>query len=77
MRTTRLDEAEIKYDDEKDNVRRNLAFKSRTLFIIDPQKHFRLILNLPAAVGLSAAEVFRLTDGLQTAEKLKYVSIQS
>ena len=76
MLTTRaigLDGVDIK-DDDKDDIRRGLAYQLRTAFIIGPQKYFRLILNFPASVGMSTAEVFRLIDALQTAAKAKYVS---
>ncbi|CAM1501304.1 Fc.00g104660.m01.CDS01 [Cosmosporella sp. VM-42] len=50
-----------------DTVGEGLAFKSRTVFIIDERKQFRLILNYPAAVGINTAEVLRAVDCLQTA----------
>jgi len=52
-----------------DGVGDGLAFKSRTVFIIDKEKRFRLIFNYPAAVGLNAAEVLRVVDCLQTAAR--------
>ena len=71
---SRLDEVDIKDDGKDDDIRRGLAYQSRTAFIIGPQKYFRLILNFPASVGMSTAEVFRLIDALQTAAKAEYVS---
>jgi len=57
------------------NVVTGLAFKSRTIFIIGPQqkgKHFiRLILNYPAAVGISN-EVLRAVDALQAADYARF-----
>lgn len=46
-----------------------LAFKSRTVFVIDAKKEFRLILNYPAAVGMNTIEVLRAIDCLQTASR--------
>ena len=68
-----LDEPDIKNDKVHD-TRHGLAYHSRTVFIIGPQKHFRLILRFPAAVGISTGEVFRLIDALQTAAVSKSVS---
>ena len=52
-----------------DAVGEGLAFKSRTVFVIDDQKRLRLIFNYPAAVGLNTAEVLRVVDCLQTAAR--------
>jgi alkyl hydroperoxide reductase subunit AhpC len=46
-----------------------VAFKSRTVFVIDNQKRLRLSLNYPAAVGLNTAEILRVVDCLQTAQR--------
>ncbi|KAH0562971.1 hypothetical protein GP486_002462 [Trichoglossum hirsutum] len=52
-----------------DAVGEGLAFKSRTVFIIDDKKQFRLIFNYPAAVGINTAEVLRVVDCLKTAAR--------
>jgi alkyl hydroperoxide reductase subunit AhpC len=58
-----------------DAVGEGLAFKSRTVFIIDDKKRFRLIFNYPAAVGINTAEVLRVIDCLQTAAHAEYVHV--
>lgn len=58
----------------EDTIGEGLAFKSRTVFIIDAQKKFRLIFNYPAAVGINTAEVLRAVDCLQTAARAEYVA---
>ncbi|KAH8705703.1 mitochondrial peroxiredoxin PRX1 [Talaromyces proteolyticus] len=57
------DAAAVKSDDR---VGEGLAFKSRTVFIIDAKKKFRLIFSYPADVGINTAEVLRVIDCLQT-----------
>ncbi|KAL9126137.1 MAG: hypothetical protein Q9217_004763 [Psora testacea] len=81
-----LGNADIKFpivddeDDDKDTDNLNtdgaaqgLAFESRTAFIIDPNRRFRLIFNFPAAVGMNTAEVIRVVDCLQTASLAEFV----
>ncbi|RYP27382.1 hypothetical protein DL767_007701 [Monosporascus sp. MG133] len=60
------DAAAVKSDDA---VGQGLAFESRTVFIIDDKKEFRLIFNYPATVGINSAEVLRSVDCLQTAAR--------
>jgi len=45
------------------------AFTIRSVFIIDPKKTIRLILSYPASTGRNTAEVLRVVDSLQTADK--------
>lgn len=67
-----VDEKDMKDIVSRDVVAEGIAFKSRTIFIIGPQKHFRLILNYPAAVGFNTAEVLRAMDSLQTAYQARF-----
>jgi len=63
----RLSDKGVKAVYSDDQVGEDLAFKSRTVFIIDEKKQFGLIFNYPAAVGINTAEVLRVVDCLQTA----------
>ncbi|RYP44208.1 hypothetical protein DL768_009300 [Monosporascus sp. mg162] len=64
-----LDESDADAVKADDAVGEGLAFKSRTVFIIDDQKRLRLLFNYPAAVGMNTAEVLRVIDCLQTARR--------
>ncbi|KAN0080759.1 Thioredoxin-like fold, partial [Elaphomyces granulatus] len=65
-----LDNKDVHDLKSSDDAAEGVGFKSRTIFIIGPNKHFRLILNYPAAVGFNTAEVLRTIDCLQTAQKV-------
>jgi alkyl hydroperoxide reductase subunit AhpC len=45
------------------------AFTIRSVFIIDPKKKIRLVMTYPASTGRNTAEVLRVVDALQTADK--------
>ncbi|KAA8899624.1 thioredoxin-like protein [Sphaerosporella brunnea] len=45
------------------------AFTIRSVFIIDPAKKVRLVMTYPASTGRNTAEVLRVVDSLQTADK--------
>jgi alkyl hydroperoxide reductase subunit AhpC len=64
-----LGDADVEAVKADDAVGEGLAFKSRTVFIVDAKKQFRLIFNYPAAVGINTAEVLRAVDCLQTAAR--------
>ncbi|KAF9892082.1 hypothetical protein FE257_002488 [Aspergillus nanangensis] len=46
-----------------------IAFTIRSVFIIDPSKKIRLVMLYPASTGRNSAEVLRVIDSLQTADK--------
>jgi alkyl hydroperoxide reductase subunit AhpC len=48
---------------------RGIAFTIRSVFIIDPKKTIRLILSYPASTGRNTAEILRVVDSLQAADK--------
>ncbi|KAF2268882.1 thioredoxin-like protein [Lojkania enalia] len=47
------------------------AFKTRSAFIISPQKKFKLIFNYPASVGMNTVELIRVLHCLETVEAAK------
>ncbi|KAK9473383.1 mitochondrial peroxiredoxin PRX1, partial [Dipodascopsis tothii] len=55
--------------DEKDIGDVSKAFTIRSVFVIDPSKKIRLTMLYPASTGRNSAEVLRVLDGLQTADK--------
>jgi alkyl hydroperoxide reductase subunit AhpC len=57
--------------DDLDNLSKNggIAFTIRAVFIIDPAKKIRLTMLYPASTGRNTAEVLRVIDGLQLADK--------
>jgi alkyl hydroperoxide reductase subunit AhpC len=59
---------------DDDAIGEGLTFKSRTVFVIDDKRRFKLIFNYPAVVGLNTAEVLRVVDCLQTAAHAEYVT---
>ncbi|KAI5781402.1 thioredoxin-like protein [Geopyxis carbonaria] len=46
-----------------------IAFTIRSVFIVDPSKKIRLMMAYPASTGRNTAEVLRVVDSLQTADK--------
>ncbi|OJJ96417.1 hypothetical protein ASPACDRAFT_81144 [Aspergillus aculeatus ATCC 16872] len=53
-----------------DNIaEKGIPFTIRSVFIIDPAKTIRLIMSYPASTGRNSAEVLRVIDSLQTADK--------
>lgn len=64
-----LDESDAEAVQDDEAVGEGVAFKSRTVFVIDDKKRLRLVFNYPAAVGLNTAEVLRVVDCLQTAAR--------
>jgi len=64
----------LTYDmiDEQDATNvdsKGVAFTIRSVFIIDPKKTIRCILQYPASTGRNSAEVLRIVDSLQTGDK--------
>jgi peroxiredoxin (alkyl hydroperoxide reductase subunit C) len=59
-----IDESELANLAEK-----GIAFTIRSVFIIDPAKKIRLVMSYPASTGRNTAEVLRVIDSLQTADK--------
>jgi peroxiredoxin (alkyl hydroperoxide reductase subunit C) len=59
-----IDESELVNLAEK-----GIAFTIRSVFIIDPAKKIRLTMSYPASTGRNSAEVLRVIDSLQTADK--------
>ncbi|KAL2820966.1 thioredoxin-like protein [Aspergillus cavernicola] len=59
-----IDESELANLAEK-----GIAFTIRSVFIIDPDKKIRLTMSYPASTGRNSAEVLRVIDSLQTADK--------
>jgi alkyl hydroperoxide reductase subunit AhpC len=62
----RIDQQDATNVDEK-----GIAFTIRSVFIIDPKKTIRLILQYPASTGRNTAEVLRVLDSLQTGDSHK------
>ncbi|KAL1863713.1 hypothetical protein Plec18170_000551 [Paecilomyces lecythidis] len=53
-----------------DNIaEKGIPFTIRSVFIIDPAKKIRLIMLYPASTGRNSAEVLRVIDALQAADK--------
>ncbi|KAL3478038.1 thioredoxin-like protein [Aspergillus californicus] len=59
-----IDESELVNLAEK-----GIAFTIRSVFIIDPAKKIRLTMSYPASTGRNSAEVLRVIDSLQAADK--------
>lgn len=59
-----VDQQDLTNIDEK-----GIAFTIRSVFVIDPQKKVRLTMMYPASTGRNTAEVLRVVDALQTADK--------
>lgn len=56
-------------DDFKNLATAKLIATVRSVFIIDPKKKVRLIMTYPASTGRNTAEVLRVIDALQLADK--------
>ncbi|GKZ81355.1 peroxiredoxin 1 [Aspergillus niger] len=53
-----------------DNIaEKGIPFTIRSVFIIDPEKKIRLTMSYPASTGRNSAEVLRVIDSLQTADR--------
>ncbi|OJJ45059.1 hypothetical protein ASPZODRAFT_17971 [Penicilliopsis zonata CBS 506.65] len=53
-----------------DNIaNKGIPFTIRALFVIDPAKTIRLTMLYPASTGRNSAEVLRVVDALQTADR--------
>ncbi|KAE8445369.1 hypothetical protein EG329_013491 [Mollisiaceae sp. DMI_Dod_QoI] len=50
---------------------RGIAFTIRSVFVIDPSKHIRLILAYPASTGRNTIELLRVVDSLQASDKYR------
>jgi alkyl hydroperoxide reductase subunit AhpC len=61
----------IDYQDTTNVDEKGIAFTIRSVFIIDPKKTVRTILQYPASTGRNSAEVLRIVDSLQTGDKNK------
>lgn len=59
----------IDHQDATNVDAKGIAFTIRSVFIIDPKKSIRLILQYPASTGRNTAEVLRVIDSLQTGDK--------
>lgn len=59
-----IDESEIANLAEK-----GIAFTIRSVYVIDPSKKVRLSMSYPASTGRNSAEVLRVVDSLQAADK--------
>jgi len=59
-----LDAQDLENIDQK-----GLALTIRSVFIIDPAKKIRLTMTYPASCGRNTAEVLRVVDALQLADK--------
>jgi len=66
-----LDDGDVEGSGAGDST--GLAFKTRSTFIISPQKKFKLIFNYPASVGMNTAELIRVLHCLETVEAVKGV----
>jgi alkyl hydroperoxide reductase subunit AhpC len=58
----------IDHQDATNVDSKGIAFTIRSVFIIDPKKTIRLILQYPASTGRNTAEVLRVLDSLQTGD---------
>ena len=59
-----LDAQDLENIDQK-----GLALTIRSVFVIDPSKKIRLTMTYPASCGRNTAEVLRVVDALQLADK--------
>ncbi|BFZ63545.1 peroxiredoxin 1 [Saitoella coloradoensis] len=61
----------VDYQDPSNVDEKNIAFTIRSVFIIDPKKTIRVILQYPASTGRNSAEILRCVDSLQLGDKNK------
>ncbi|KAH9892157.1 hypothetical protein F4778DRAFT_772887 [Xylariomycetidae sp. FL2044] len=61
----------IDYQDTTNVDEKGIAFTIRSVYIIDSNKKIRTILSYPASTGRNSAEVLRIVDSLQAADKHK------
>jgi glutaredoxin/glutathione-dependent peroxiredoxin len=59
----------IDYQDTTNVDEKGIAFTIRSVFVIDPKKTIRTILQYPASTGRNSAEILRIVDSLQTGDK--------
>jgi glutaredoxin/glutathione-dependent peroxiredoxin len=59
----------IDHQDATNVDSKGIAFTIRSVFVIDPKKTIRTILQYPASTGRNTAEVLRIVDSLQTGDK--------
>lgn len=57
-----------------DKLNQGIAFTIRNVFIIDPSKKVRLFIVYPASTGRNTAEVLRVLDALQLADRAGVVT---
>lgn len=66
-------EIAFKYDmlseEQLQNINSGLVPTIRSVFVIDPSKKIRAIIAYPPSLGRNSAEVLRIVDALQTADK--------
>ncbi|KAI1104717.1 mitochondrial peroxiredoxin PRX1 [Jackrogersella minutella] len=63
------DEQELSDIDEK-----HVTLRSSSLFLIDPGRKIRFMMSYPACTGRNTAELLRVIDSLQTAQKMHVVT---
>ncbi|GMM49625.1 hypothetical protein DASB73_005830 [Starmerella bacillaris] len=59
----------IDHQDASNVDQRGLALTIRSVYIIDPKKRIRLIMAYPASTGRNSAEILRIIDSIQLADK--------
>jgi len=59
----------IDHQDATNVDSKGIAFTIRSVYVIDPKKTIRTILQYPASTGRNSAEVLRIVDSLQTGDK--------
>lgn len=71
-------EIAFKYDmlseEELKNINSGLVPTIRSVFVIDPSKKIRAIISYPPSLGRNSAEVLRIVEALQTADKAGVVT---
>lgn len=56
-------------EDDLQNINSGVVPTIRSVFVIDPAKKVRAIISYPPSLGRNSAEVLRVVDALQTADK--------
>lgn len=64
----------IDYQDTTNVDSKGMALTIRAVFFIDPKKIIRAIIYYPASTGRNSAEVLRVIDSLQLADKYSLVT---